>query len=281
MRVRWLLACLLLGSGFCSLIYQTVWQNLLRLSFGASTLASAAVLSVFMGGLGFGALLIGRRSDLHPKPLKPYALLDLAIAVWALHSPLFLDVCQSIYLTLGGVRELGTLGATLLRLALSALCIGPAAFLTLPAAVRALGEEPSGGLARIYGANTLGAVAGALTGPLLAFAHLGIRTTLFSAAGLNLVIAGVAWVLGTEPSVAPAPAATSPSVSGRSPVLPLVIAFFTGFISLGREIVWFRLLSPILGDRARPSVSSWAPLCSGSASEAFVLNASPSVVVLR
>ena len=45
-------ALLLAGSGFCALVYQTVWLRLLRLTFGASTSASAAVLAIFMAGLG-------------------------------------------------------------------------------------------------------------------------------------------------------------------------------------------------------------------------------------
>jgi len=50
----WKIAPLLFGSGFCALVYQTAWQRELRLIFGASTAASAAVLAIFMGGLGLG-----------------------------------------------------------------------------------------------------------------------------------------------------------------------------------------------------------------------------------
>src|SRR5439155_805476 len=51
----------LFGSGFCALIYQTTWLREFRLIFGASTAASAAVLGVFMAGLGFGGIFLGRR----------------------------------------------------------------------------------------------------------------------------------------------------------------------------------------------------------------------------
>jgi len=44
-----LTAALLFCSGACALIYQTVWMRQFRLIFGASTLATAAVLSIFMG----------------------------------------------------------------------------------------------------------------------------------------------------------------------------------------------------------------------------------------
>jgi hypothetical protein len=44
-------ALLLFGSGMTALIYQVAWMRELRLIFGFSTAASAAVLAIFMGGL--------------------------------------------------------------------------------------------------------------------------------------------------------------------------------------------------------------------------------------
>ena len=55
------IALLLFGSGFCALIYQIVWLREFRLIFGASTAASAAVLGIFMGGLGIGSAWLGSR----------------------------------------------------------------------------------------------------------------------------------------------------------------------------------------------------------------------------
>ena len=62
-------ALLLVGSGACALAYQLVWTRELRLVFGHSTAAAAAVLAIFIGGLGAGSLLIGPRADRHPRPL--------------------------------------------------------------------------------------------------------------------------------------------------------------------------------------------------------------------
>ena len=50
---------LLYGSGRCALVYQAVWLREFRLIFGASTAATAAVLGIFMGGLGVGSVLLG------------------------------------------------------------------------------------------------------------------------------------------------------------------------------------------------------------------------------
>ena len=53
------ISLLVFGSGFCALVYQMAWLRLLRLIFGSSTPATAAVLAIFMGGLGAGSLILG------------------------------------------------------------------------------------------------------------------------------------------------------------------------------------------------------------------------------
>ena len=74
---------LLFLSGLCALCYQVVWLRELRLCFGASTAASAAVLAIFMGGLGLGSLLLGGRADRQVQPLGFYAILEASIAISA------------------------------------------------------------------------------------------------------------------------------------------------------------------------------------------------------
>ncbi|HET8798184.1 MAG TPA: spermidine synthase, partial [Thermoanaerobaculia bacterium] len=90
MRRVGIVALLLFGSGACALMYQTVWLRQFRLIFGASTAASAAVLAIFMGGLGLGGLLLGRRADRHPRPLALYGWLELGVAASAALTPLLL-----------------------------------------------------------------------------------------------------------------------------------------------------------------------------------------------
>src|SRR5437879_13648757 len=86
-----LVALLLVGSGFCALVYEVAWLRMLRLVFGVSTAASAAVLAIFLGGLGLGGLLLGRRADRARSPLRLYADLETGVAVAAAATPLLLD----------------------------------------------------------------------------------------------------------------------------------------------------------------------------------------------
>src|SRR5438067_10646683 len=114
-------AGLLFASGFCALVYQIGWLREFRLIFGASTAASAAVLAIFIGGLGLGALILGPRVDRHPRPILFYSQLELIIAVSAALSPWLLWLVRATYIAIGGTSRLGLLGGTIARLALSAI----------------------------------------------------------------------------------------------------------------------------------------------------------------
>src|SRR5437879_11454611 len=109
-------ALLLFGSGFFALIYQTTWLREFRLIFGACTAATAAVLGVFMAGLGFGGIILGRRSETKPRPLAFYAKLELWIATSAALSPLLIWAARSLYIAVGGTETMGMSAGTIVRL---------------------------------------------------------------------------------------------------------------------------------------------------------------------
>ena len=114
---------LLFCSGLCALIYQVAWLRELRLVFGGSTAASAAVLAIFMGGLGLGSAILGRFAEKHPNPLKLYGNLELAISAWAALTPFMLLLIRMLYIALGGSQTMGLPLATLSRLIMSARSI--------------------------------------------------------------------------------------------------------------------------------------------------------------
>src|SRR5262245_57027649 len=163
-------APLLFGSGLCALVYQVTWTREFRLVFGASTAASAAVLAIFIGGLGIGGLLIGPRADRHRRPLWLYARLEALVALTAALTPPLLSLVRAAYIAAGGTQSLGLAGGTVVRLVLSAIVLAVPTVLmggTLPAAARAVEVATERGrrnVAALYGINTLGAVAGAFVG---------------------------------------------------------------------------------------------------------------------
>ena len=258
MRIRsGLVAPLLFGSGFCALIYQTSWLREFRLVFGVSTAATAAVLGVFMAGLGFGGIILGRLTEKKERPLAFYAQLELLIGATAALSPLLILAARYLYIAIGGTEALGITMGTGVRLIVAALIIGPPTFLmggTLPAAARAVVKSDdvmrrSVGL--LYGTNTLGAVAGALVGTFYCFENFGNRLTLWLAAALNILIAVVALrisksTIGTasDGSSQPTQADTIPRANSK---LVLSAAAIVGFAFFLMEMVWYRMLGPLLG----------------------------------
>ena len=256
-----LVSLLLFGSGACALIYQTVWLREFRLIFGGSTAASAAVLAVFMGGLGLGGIILGKRVDASERPLRFYAILEVLIALTAALSLPFLWLVRAAYLAVGGQETLGYLPATIFRLALAAVVLAIPTFLmggTLPAAARAAETEADSGrgkLAFVYGMNTLGAVLGVLVSTFYLLEKLGNRTALFIACAVNIGVALAAFGVARFMSATPTPTTThertasSPERGVHSAPLPLVLvaAGVAGFVFLLMELVWYRMLTPLLG----------------------------------
>jgi spermidine synthase len=260
MPVRTRLAALLLfGSGFCALIYQTAWLREFRLIFGASTAATAAVLGVFMAGLGFGGIFLGRQSETKTRPLAFYARLELLIALSAALSPLLIVSARHVYIAAGGTEVMGMALGTVVRLLLAALIMGFPTFLmggTLPAVARAVVRREDSSrrsLGVLYGVNTLGAVTGAVAGTFYLFENFGNRVTLWWAAALNIAVALIAFHLSrsssplSSESDSPNESSDQEIAPATSPLFVFCAAGLVGFAFFLMEMVWYRMLGPLLG----------------------------------
>lgn len=254
-----LVALFLFGSGLCALVYQTVWLRELRDVFGASTAATAAVVGIFMAGLGFGGLRLGRFADRSSAPLNLYAMLELGVCAAAGLTLLLLPVVEWIYWSTGGTVALGVGGATVLRLVLAVALLGPATFLmggTLPAAARSIvGENDTRrrSLAMLYGINTVGAVAGAVVSTFFLLETFGNRRSLLFAVLVNALVVVAARAhsrnAGEDGEVPQAEDEPAPESAGLRVSRPFVLgsAVVTGFVFMLMEIVWYRILAPLLG----------------------------------
>jgi len=206
-----------------------------------------------MGGLGIGSIVLGSRSEKTQNPLAFYAKIELVIALLVAASPFLIWLVRRAYLGMGGSMALGMGLATIVRLILAALVMGGPTFLmggTLPAASRAVTTGDDSGrrsLALLYAANTLGAVAGVSLTTFYLFERFGNRLALWMATSLNLLLVLAAFFLAkslpvttyTKKAGLTAPAARQSFVLGAAAVV--------GFAFLLMEMVWYRMLSPLLG----------------------------------
>jgi len=250
-------AALLFFSGACALAYQTAWLRQFRLIFGASTYATAAVLAIFMGGLGAGSAILGKRADARANPLAFYGTLELLIATSAALSQPLLFVVSKVYFALGGSTSLGLFFATVVRLLLALIVLGAPTFLmggTLPAAARSVSSDGARrNVGVLYGVNTLGAVFGTLVTTFYVLERLGNRSTLLVAVAVNVCVGLIALFGGADASSAQpreSAAYAAPADEGvrrSEPRFVLLASAIVGFTFLLMELVWYRMLGPLLG----------------------------------
>ncbi len=234
-------------SGFTCLIYQVVWQRLLTVNYGVGAVSITLVVSVYMFGLGLGSLLGGWLADRSSDPCALYSMLEAGLGVAGVVSfPLIL--------------ALGRLTADKPP-AVSVICLF--AFLCLPTLLMgislplltAIFTRLTGDLlhsvSRLYFINTLGAASGALLTGYLLISLLGLDGCIYLAAAVDLV-AAVA-ILPARRSVQRAAAADRVEVPVPTQDCSLrraayALVFVTGFIAIGYEIVWYRIIGVIVKD---------------------------------
>ena len=249
-------------SGACSLVYQVVWVRMLMPVFGVSTFAVSIVLAAFMAGLALGSYWCGRVADRRGNGLRLYALLELGIGVFALIFPLLLAGLDEVYTALYGSLQ-GIDGAfVLVRLVLAfALLLVPTTLMgaTLPTLSKAVAhrlERVGGDMGRLYAANTLGAAAGCAVAAFFALEYLGVSGTTYAAAAGNLIIALVAYRWSRDGQQEQTDVERDAAPTTLEGWLVLGGFALSGFVALGYEVLWTRLLAMLLQSATAQTLST-------------------------
>src|SRR3989440_8417675 len=186
-------ALLFFLSGATGLVYELLWVRLLNQAFGSTIQSVTTVVAAYMGGLGLGAWWLGRRADRHPNPAALYGRLEIAIGVFGLLSPLVLSLAHQVYVAVARSLDLAGAASLALRFGLAALVLlVPTTLMggTLPVLTRAFmgaeRERLQRALGRLYGLNTLGAVAGAAAAGVVLLERVGDRLPPWGAAAVDL-----------------------------------------------------------------------------------------------
>jgi len=260
--VNWIML-IYFASGACSLIDEVVWVRLLKLTLGNTVYATSIVVSVFMGGLALGAVIMARYSDRITRRLRLYALLETLVTISALSLPWLLKIADPVYVWFFRAFHPAHWQLLLVQVIISAaILLVPSMLMgsTLPLLgrfVTSLEKEAGHLVGRLYALNTLGAAVGCFLAGFALIRAFGVMGTLYLAALLNLLVAFGGWFLSRFSAVSDEPAPARPAAirvpvpAGRTAdgkFYLLVVAFFlSGLISIGYELLWMRSIVHLLG----------------------------------
>jgi spermidine synthase len=241
-------------SGAAGLIYEIVWARQLVLVFGNTTQAVSAILTGFFGGMAIGSVLGGRVADRVRSPLRLYGVLEVALVVVVVLTPVTFRLIHELYRGVYGSLEAQPQVLSLLRFGLALLALGPATVMmgaTLPSLTRHFtrDEHLSRAFGRLYALNTLGAIVGTLVAGLVLIELLGLTGALVVGAACSGTAGVVALLLArrdgsvSEASARRAVVARETPVELPRPTLALVVAFVSGLTSLGYQTLWTRMLA--------------------------------------
>jgi len=263
---RSLVHLLVAVSGLATLSWEVIWQIKSSLALGVSAQGTAITLTVTMGGMGCGSLLMGhvlaRRFSAYP--IRVYGALEFIIGV----SGLLLGVAFA------GIEQLDSyfysinpqsapalhIAAIIAALGIPAICMGA----TLPV-FGLIARQAGTTLSTLYALNTLGAAAGVLAAAFIFIPAFGIEKTGCLIAACNFLVTAVTWLWPTR-ATAPKPREDSQSVSvfvqllaivsrpltrflgkvgsaGLSLAEQVLVVTATGFATLSLEVAWFRSIT--------------------------------------
>jgi spermidine synthase len=258
---RLVIPVLFVLSGATGLVYEVAWTKMLSLVFGSTALAVSSVLAAFMAGLALGSRFFGARADRTRDELRVYGLLEIGVAASALLLLPALDVVERAVVGIWRTFHPSFGAMSLVRFGFSfVLLLVPTAFMggTLPVLVRfwtRTRDDVGRSLGRLYAINTLGAMAGCFAAGFWLIEAFGVRRTVLLAAAANVAIGLVALALSrgaSREAEAEAEAEASPAVRGvddgapAGPALLLAAIGLSGFLALGYEVVWTRVLLYVL-----------------------------------
>ena len=101
----------------------------------------------------------------------------------------------------------------------------------------------------LYFINTLGAALGALIAAYVIISFFGLSAAVYSAAAINFILAGLIFFAGrsrpvkVEEALPELPARVEDVILGR---LAYPLVFITGFLAIGYEIIWYRLVGVLV-----------------------------------
>jgi spermidine synthase len=191
-------------SGLAALALEVVWMRILALSFSGAVYSFSIMLSCFLFGIYYGSKKVAEIVDQQPQPMRLFGFLELflgvsvaGLGILSYFVPRFFS--NLLWLLTGISRGKFGIACTIAQFVVSGMLIAiptillgatfPIAVKICTPAIKFIGR----GTARVYAANTAGAIVGSLLGGLVLIPMFGHRVSLlmiaaiFTATGLFLL----------------------------------------------------------------------------------------------
>ncbi|MBN1130484.1 MAG: fused MFS/spermidine synthase [Chitinispirillaceae bacterium] len=242
-------------SGAAALVYEIAWMRKLSLILGGTVFAVSLITASFMLGLALGSRFIGKKADRAKRPVVMFAQLAAGIGVFGLFSPIAFSLLSSFSAFLFSHAGLTGFSRSALQFSLAGCAlIVPTVLMgaTFPVMAKAYAvnerrrQRDIGWLCFV---NTLGGALGCFLAGFFLVRLLGVNTTIFCAAGTDLLIAAAAALIGRTAVTKPVPGnrEVPEDVGGIFPDAIIMVALVTlgvsGFCSLAYQVLWTKLLT--------------------------------------
>jgi spermidine synthase len=255
---RSILFMLVTTAGTAALAWEVLFRHALALTLGTSAGATAITLAVTMGGMTTGALVAGRvlaRRE-RARPFVLYGAIELVIGISGLLVTPLLGLSALVdtwvHRQVPALAPLAAIVLVALPLVIPTFAMGA----TVPV-LSLVARSTGANLARLYGANTVGAALGTL---LIAFALLpllGVRGATVLVAVIDVSVAIGAFAIGrsitldlrtshddapasTAKNKKPTPVAPLSSAPLTQASVALAVAVTTGTVTFVVEVAGFR-----------------------------------------
>lgn len=226
-------------------MYQVAWQRLLTVHYGVGAISTTLIVSVYMFGLGVGALLGGFLAERSKNKIILYFMIEFLIGCFGVISLPFLDFL--------GRHTAGSNYFISFFYMVSFLCLPTILMgITLPLLTKIFNSIIRNFLntvSLLYFVNTIGAAVGAVVTSYVIISFFGLDSAVFCAASINFVLALLIFIarfiqpVEKTKASANTPSGNKEAIFGR---IAYLLVFITGFLAIGYEIVWFRVVGILL-----------------------------------
>jgi spermidine synthase len=236
-------------SGCSALIFETVWFHIASLVLGSSVWSAAAVLMAFMTGLAIGNAWMAMYGHRIKNSFRFYVLIELAIGISGVSAVLMLPTLSPFIVErLAHIsNQTMILNSARFLIAFFVLLIPAVAMgTTLPILQKLIHKRDvsfASSIGRLYGWNTIGALAGVLAAEFLLIKLIGIIGSALTACALNLIAALLILNNFKHESLETNSGASDRHIGSMTDHKKFLFPpFMTGLILLALEIVWFRYM---------------------------------------